>query len=130
MGFLLVSFCRLTDLLSPPEQESIKPVLYSGDPAHLLSTRQTLYSCADLALRLLSPFMPYLTEELWQRLPKVDSASPPSICVARYPNTESLVSPLFGLNCGPRMRDWFLGLLNTSKLSYILHKPCLFKLAV
>ncbi|XP_061475167.1 valine--tRNA ligase, mitochondrial isoform X2 [Rhineura floridana] len=70
--------------------ESVKPVLRSGDPARLLSTHQTLHSCVDLALRLLSPFMPFLTEELWQRLPKADSQSPPSICVARYPSAEHL----------------------------------------
>ncbi|XP_015274914.1 PREDICTED: valine--tRNA ligase, mitochondrial [Gekko japonicus] len=81
--FWLHDFCSVY-------MESIKPILSSRDPARLLSTRQTLYSCTDLALRLLSPFMPYLTEELWQRLPKVDTASPPSICVARYPNTEYL----------------------------------------
>ncbi|XP_066469580.1 valine--tRNA ligase, mitochondrial [Tiliqua scincoides] len=70
--------------------ESVKPVLRSGDPVRLQSTRQTLCSCVDLALRLLSPFMPFLTEELWQRLPKMDSQAPPSICVARYPSPEHL----------------------------------------
>nr|XP_060615304.1 valine--tRNA ligase, mitochondrial-like [Anolis sagrei ordinatus] len=70
--------------------ESVKPILRSGDPSRLLATRQTLYSSVDLALRLLSPFMPFLTEELWQRLPKKSSGSPPSICVARYPSKEHL----------------------------------------
>ncbi|XP_053151794.1 valine--tRNA ligase, mitochondrial isoform X2 [Hemicordylus capensis] len=70
--------------------ESIKPILRNRDPDRLLSTRQTLYSCVDLALRLLSPFMPFVTEELWQRLPRMDSRSPLSICVARYPTTEHL----------------------------------------
>ncbi|XP_062978344.1 valine--tRNA ligase, mitochondrial isoform X2 [Elgaria multicarinata webbii] len=70
--------------------ESAKPSLRSEDPARLHSTRQTLHSCMDLALRLLSPFMPFLTEELWQRLPKMDSQAPPSICVAKYPDTEHL----------------------------------------
>ncbi|XP_042300201.1 valine--tRNA ligase, mitochondrial-like [Sceloporus undulatus] len=70
--------------------ESVKPILRSGDPSQLLATCQTLHSCVDLALRLLSPFMPFLTEELWQRLPKRDSKSPPSICVARYPSKEHL----------------------------------------
>uniref|UniRef100_A0A8D2J1U5 Valine--tRNA ligase, mitochondrial n=1 Tax=Varanus komodoensis TaxID=61221 RepID=A0A8D2J1U5_VARKO len=70
--------------------ESVKPILRSGDPARLLSTRHTLHSCVDLALRLLSPFMPFLSEELWQRLPKISSQAPPSICVARCPNTEHL----------------------------------------
>uniref|UniRef100_A0A8C3IAI0 Valine--tRNA ligase, mitochondrial n=1 Tax=Chrysemys picta bellii TaxID=8478 RepID=A0A8C3IAI0_CHRPI len=65
--------------------ESVKPVLQSRDQSRILQTRQTLLSCADLGLRLLSPFMPYLTEELWQRLPKPDADSAPSICVAGYP---------------------------------------------
>ncbi|XP_060095174.1 valine--tRNA ligase, mitochondrial [Heteronotia binoei] len=81
--FWLHDFCNVY-------MESIKPILYGQDQACLLSIRQTLYTCADLALRLLSPFMPFLTEELWQRLSKVDSASAPSICVARYPNIEQL----------------------------------------
>ncbi|XP_077180716.1 valine--tRNA ligase, mitochondrial [Paroedura picta] len=81
--FWLNDFCSVY-------MESVKPVLRSGDPVRLLSTRQTLYSCADLALRLLSPFMPYLTEELWQRLPKGDLTTPPSICVAKYPNADHL----------------------------------------
>ncbi|ETE69928.1 Valyl-tRNA synthetase, mitochondrial, partial [Ophiophagus hannah] len=70
--------------------ESVKPILRTGDPVRLLSTQQTLYSCVDLALRLLSPFMPFLTEELWQRLPKTHLESSPSICVARYPSPEHL----------------------------------------
>jgi valyl-tRNA synthetase len=43
------------------------------------------YECLDNALRLLSPFMPYLTEEIWQRLPRRPTDSTPSICVAAYP---------------------------------------------
>uniref|UniRef100_A0ABM5FIN7 Valine--tRNA ligase, mitochondrial n=1 Tax=Pogona vitticeps TaxID=103695 RepID=A0ABM5FIN7_9SAUR len=70
--------------------ECTKSVLRSEDVAQILSTRQTLYSCADLALRLLSPFMPFLTEELWQRLPRRDPHAPPSISVARYPSKDHL----------------------------------------
>lgn len=33
-------------------------------------TRDTLWTCLDSGLRLLHPFMPFVTEELWQRLPK------------------------------------------------------------
>ncbi|XP_074872876.1 valine--tRNA ligase, mitochondrial [Carettochelys insculpta] len=70
--------------------ESVKPVLQSGDESRILQTCQTLLSCADLGLRLLSPFMPFLTEELWQRLPKPEAGSPPSICVATYPSAGQL----------------------------------------
>ncbi|KYO19901.1 valine--tRNA ligase, mitochondrial [Alligator mississippiensis] len=70
--------------------ESVKPVLSSGDQFQILQTCQTLLTCTDLGLRLLSPFMPYLTEELWQRLPKPDTGSFPSVCVASYPCADQL----------------------------------------
>uniref|UniRef100_A0A672N205 Valine--tRNA ligase n=1 Tax=Sinocyclocheilus grahami TaxID=75366 RepID=A0A672N205_SINGR len=50
--------------------------------------RQTLYTCLEVGLRLLSPLMPFVTEELFQRLPRrlaQDSTS--SICVTLYPET-------------------------------------------
>jgi valyl-tRNA synthetase len=49
--------------------ELIKPVLQ--DPAHPLGpfARQTLQETLDVWLRLLHPFMPFITEEIWQTLP-------------------------------------------------------------
>ncbi|HSN03342.1 MAG TPA: valine--tRNA ligase [Nitrospira sp.] len=49
--------------------ELIKPVLQ--DPAHLQgpSTRHTLSETLEVWLRLLHPFMPFLSEEIWQTLP-------------------------------------------------------------
>lgn len=47
--------------------------------------RQTLYTCLDVGLRLLSPFMPFVTEELFQRLPRRTPQAPPSLCVTPYP---------------------------------------------
>lgn len=46
----------------------------------------TLYRALDVGLRLLSVFMPFITEELYQRLPDVLY---PSICIAKYPRIES-----------------------------------------
>lgn len=46
---------------------------------------QTLYTCLDVGLRLLSPFMPFVTEELFQRLPRRMPQAPPSLCVTPYP---------------------------------------------
>ncbi|XP_003422517.2 valine--tRNA ligase, mitochondrial isoform X1 [Loxodonta africana] len=69
--------------------EAVKPVVArspcpSGPP-------QILFSCADVGLRLLAPLMPFLAEELWQRLPtRPGCASAPSICVAPYPSACSL----------------------------------------
>uniref|UniRef100_A0A3P8WTC0 Valine--tRNA ligase n=1 Tax=Cynoglossus semilaevis TaxID=244447 RepID=A0A3P8WTC0_CYNSE len=51
--------------------------------------RQTLYTCLDVGLRLLSPMMPFVAEELYQRLPRRRPQSDaPSVCVTPYPETE------------------------------------------
>ncbi|MBN2574187.1 MAG: class I tRNA ligase family protein, partial [Deltaproteobacteria bacterium] len=44
----------------------------------------TLVTALDTAMRLLHPFMPFLTEELWQKLPKPQGA-PQSIVITLYP---------------------------------------------
>jgi len=73
--------------------ESVKPIFQAasagGDAAPAAAARSVLSTCLDLGLRLLSPFMPFITEELWQRLPRPEdqmSTLPPSICVASYPS--------------------------------------------
>mmetsp|Transcript_24099 Transcript_24099/g.56074 ORF Transcript_24099/g.56074 Transcript_24099/m.56074 type:complete len:991 (+) Transcript_24099:104-3076(+) len=45
---------------------------------------EVLYVCLDRALRLMHPLLPYLTEELYQRLPPSPVKSE-SICIAPYP---------------------------------------------
>jgi valyl-tRNA synthetase len=49
--------------------ELIKPVLQ--DPVHPQgpATRQTLQDTLEVFLRLLHPFMPFISEEIWQTLP-------------------------------------------------------------
>jgi valyl-tRNA synthetase len=44
----------------------------------------TLVTALDSAMRLLHPFMPFITEELWQKLPKPQGA-PQSIMITLYP---------------------------------------------
>ncbi|MDT8410248.1 MAG: valine--tRNA ligase [Wenzhouxiangellaceae bacterium] len=49
--------------------ELAKPALADdADPATRESTRRTLAEVLDTALRLLHPFTPFVTEEIWQRL--------------------------------------------------------------
>jgi valyl-tRNA synthetase len=45
--------------------EAAKPRLRDGDPA----AKAVAAHCLDQVLRLLHPFMPFVTEELWHRLP-------------------------------------------------------------
>ncbi|KAI9187825.1 valine--tRNA ligase [Blastocladiella emersonii ATCC 22665] len=48
------------------------------------SAKATLYTCLDQGLRLLHPIMPFVTEELWQRLPR-QAGQTSSIMLAAYP---------------------------------------------
>ncbi|GJE94069.1 valyl-tRNA synthetase-like protein [Phanerochaete sordida] len=66
--------------------EAMKPMTdESASPETRESAQQTLYTCLDQGLRLLHPFMPFVTEELWQRLPRRPEDSTPSIMLAKYP---------------------------------------------
>ncbi|KAI0338116.1 hypothetical protein BDW22DRAFT_1338444 [Trametopsis cervina] len=73
--------------------EAMKPMTdESASPERKLSAQQTLYTCLDHGLRLLHPFMPFVTEELWQRLPRRPNDSTPSIMLASFPiHNESLI---------------------------------------
>lgn len=66
--------------------EAIKPVTDAGaDPAARTSAQHTLYAALDAGLKLLHPFMPFVTEELWQRLPRRPEDPTPSISISRFP---------------------------------------------
>ena len=49
--------------------ELSKPVLYSDDVEAKKITRSVLRYVLDNTLRLLHPFMPFITEEIWQNIP-------------------------------------------------------------
>jgi valyl-tRNA synthetase len=55
-------------------------LLLSGAAAAKEATRQALCAALDTGLRLLHPFMPFVTEELWQILPKTPEQVP-DVCV-------------------------------------------------
>jgi valyl-tRNA synthetase len=48
--------------------ELSKPALQHGSAAEQNATRHTLLAVLDTALRALHPFMPFITEEIWQRV--------------------------------------------------------------
>lgn len=60
-----------------------------------LASKQTLLICLDTGLRMLHPLMPFITEELFQRLmARFSSDEIPSICVASYPTADTLAKRL------------------------------------
>jgi valyl-tRNA synthetase len=63
--------------------EWVKPELLSRDRAKSAATWKNLFAAFETALRLLHPFMPFLTEELWHQLPQREGAR--SIALDRFP---------------------------------------------
>ena len=64
--------------------ELIKPTLQNSADPEGPGTRQTLVETLETTMRLLHPFMPFLTEEIWQTIPHKGA----SIVVQRYPIPE------------------------------------------
>lgn len=74
--------------------ENSKAIIQDGTPEEKLSAINTLYTAVDGAMTMIHPYMPFLTEELWQRLPRRAGDKTPSIVLARYPVfDESLYDP-------------------------------------
>jgi len=64
--------------------ELIKPRLSSSDPSEVRPACSNLVMLFEAALRLLHPIMPFITEELWQKL-YADNLPANSIAIATYP---------------------------------------------
>jgi len=64
--------------------ELVKPVVNGSDEAAKKSTRDVLWTALEEGLRMLHPFMPFVTEELWQRLPR-RAGMAKSVMIAPYP---------------------------------------------
>ncbi|KAI9680110.1 MAG: hypothetical protein M1817_005127 [Caeruleum heppii] len=65
--------------------ENSKSIIQDGTADEQRSAQDTLYTALEGALTMIHPFMPFLTEELWQRLPRRPGDSTPSITKAQYP---------------------------------------------
>lgn len=69
--------------------ELSKPILYaSKDPAKQLGTRYTLTTVLETLLRLIHPLMPFITEEIWQRVAKILNIRAGTIMLQPYPTEE------------------------------------------
>ncbi|MBZ5529473.1 MAG: valine--tRNA ligase, partial [Acidobacteriia bacterium] len=63
--------------------EWVKPELTGADQARATVAWKNLFAAFDAALRLLHPFMPFLTEELWHQMPQRAGAK--SIALESFP---------------------------------------------
>jgi len=64
--------------------ELVKGRLYEGRPGERDAARHALYTTLTASLRMLSPFSPFVTEEIWDHLPGVER----SIHAADWPAVE------------------------------------------
>ncbi|MBN1120964.1 MAG: valine--tRNA ligase [Anaerolineae bacterium] len=66
--------------------EISKSVLYGGDEAAKSRTRHILTYVLDQSLRMLHPYVPYVTEEIWQHIPHEGEA----LIIARWPELDEV----------------------------------------
>lgn len=76
--------------------ELTKPLLNAPDstPLAMRGTRQTLITVLESLLRLIHPLMPFITEEIWQRIAPLANKSGATIMLQAYPQADDrLINP-------------------------------------
>jgi len=70
--------------------EFSKSTVLTGSPEEQAATRHTLLRVLETSLRMLHPIMPFITEEIWQRVKSPLGISGDSIMMQPFPEPEDL----------------------------------------
>uniref|UniRef100_A0A3Q2W9C7 Valine--tRNA ligase n=1 Tax=Haplochromis burtoni TaxID=8153 RepID=A0A3Q2W9C7_HAPBU len=96
-SFWVHSLCDIyMEYIKPLLTQQDQEVVLTTDTEHSGDAKQAaiavLYHCVSVSLALLSPFMPFITEELWQRLQPFapEAAAQTSLCLQPYPRSAQL----------------------------------------
>ncbi|MFP4560840.1 MAG: valine--tRNA ligase [Thiohalorhabdus sp.] len=68
--------------------ELVKPALNGDDAAAAESARRTMIRVLEASLRLLHPFMPFITEEIWQKVAPLAGKAGATIMRQPYPEAD------------------------------------------
>jgi valyl-tRNA synthetase len=75
------------DIFAAMYVEDAKRIWKEGTEQMILSRKQGLYQALVISLKLLHPFMPFVTEAIWQQLPQKDADL---LMVAKWPFPEEV----------------------------------------
>ena len=92
--------------------ELTKPVLFKGTEAQQKGTRKTLIQVLETTLRLMHPLMPYITEEIWQKVGPLAGVEGDTIMTQAYPVADAALADDQALTDVEWLKDFIVGIRN------------------